>query len=122
MPSVIRSSCLAGGWAEDRALGLLKSRGWQLMNRNWRCRWGELDLVMAKAGRLLVVEVKGRCSGFDGWGVAALGSAKRRRLARALSCWQAAHPNQAQQGVELVFALVPLPPARGSVRWIRVEA
>ncbi len=112
----------AGGWAEDRALRLLLSRGWRLLNRNWGCRWGELDLVMAKPSRLLVVEVKGRRSAFDGWGVAALGSSKRRRLARALACWQAAHPHLAEQSMELVFALVPLPPTRGAVRWIRLEA
>ena len=65
-------SALAGGWAEQRALRLLRSRGWRLLDRNWRCRWGELDLVVRKPGRLLVVEVKGRCSGLDGWGTAAL--------------------------------------------------
>lgn len=100
---------------------MLRGHGWHLVDRNWSCRWGELDLLMEKPRRLLLVEVKGRRSGFDGWGVAALGSAKRRRLARALACWQAAHPQHAGRGVELVFALVPLPPAQRPVRWIRIE-
>ena len=111
-------AALAGGWAEQRALRLLRSRGWRLLDRNWRCRWGELDLVVRKPGRLLVVEVKGRCSGLDGWGTAALQRGKRRRLERAWNCWLAAHPDQAELAVSLVYALVPLPPARGAVRWI----
>jgi putative endonuclease len=112
-------SRLAGGWAEQRALRLLCSRGWRLRSRNWRCRWGELDLVLEKEQRLLLVEVKGRRSGLDGWGVAALQRGKRRRLECAWQCWLAAHPGDALRPVELVYALVPLPPRRGAVRWIR---
>ncbi len=59
---------LGGGWAEQRALRLLQSRGWRLRARNWHCRWGELDLLLEKPDRLLLVEVKGRRSGVDGWG------------------------------------------------------
>jgi putative endonuclease len=112
-------SKLAGGWAEQRALRLLRQRGWRLLSKNWICRWGELDLVVQKPDRLLLVEVKGRRSGVDGWGVAALHRGKRRRLERAWQCWLAEHPDAVSQPVELVYALVPLPPQRGAVRWIR---
>ena len=118
MVTIRRPPTLAGGWAEQRALRLLRSRGWRLLDRNWRCRWGELDLVLCKPGRLLVVEVKGRRSGVDGWGAAALGRGKRQRLERAWACWLAAHPHRADMAVTLVYALVPLPPAHGGVRWI----
>jgi len=111
-----------GGWAEQRALRLLRAKGWRLLSRNWRCRWGELDLVLAKRGRLLLVEVKGRRpGGWDGEGRGALGPIKRRRLARAWACWVAVHPERAADSVEMVAALVPLPPARGGVRWMRLE-
>ncbi|MEX1323555.1 MAG: YraN family protein [Synechococcaceae cyanobacterium] len=109
---------LAGGWAEQRALRLLVERGWRLRDRNWRCRWGELDLVLEKPERLLVVEVKGRTSGVDGWGAAALRRDKRARLERAWQCWLQAQPDAALRTVQLVYALVPLPPRRGPVRWI----
>ena len=109
-----------GAWAEQRALRLLRARGWRLLSRNWRCRWGELDLVLAKPGRLLIVEVKGRRRGSrDGAGVAALDGRKRRRLAAAMDCWLVEHPDWAEAGWELVAALVPLPPSRKGVRWIR---
>jgi putative endonuclease len=111
-----------GDWAEQRALELLRQRGWRLLARNWRCRWGELDLVMAKPGRLLLVEVKGRRpASWDDGGRAALLGMKRRRLSRAWACWLADHGAWAHCPVEHVAALVPLPPAGGGVRWIRLE-
>ncbi|MEA5440960.1 YraN family protein [Cyanobium gracile] len=110
-----------GAWAEQRVLRLLRLRGWQLLERNWRCRWGELDLVLHKPGRLLLVEVKGRRrSGLDGSGTAALRWPKRQRLARAWDCWLAAHPRWERTPVEQVAALVPLPPSPAPVRWIRL--
>ena len=109
-----------GRWAEQRALRLLEGSGWTLVSRNWRCRWGELDLVLAKPGRLLLVEVKGRSSGSrDGDGVASLRAAKRQRLGRAWACWLLAHPGWGDTPVEQVAALVPLPPDRRPVRWLR---
>ena len=122
VPTMARTGCQrSGSWAEQRALRLLQQRGWRLQNRNWRCRWGELDLVLAKPRRLLLVEVKGRRrAGLDAHGLAALGPHKRRRLIRCGHCWLAEHPDWDEASVELVAALVPLPPARGPVRWLRL--
>ena len=111
-----------GDWAEQRVLRLLQERGWRLLSRQWGCRWGELDLVVAKPGRLLVVEVKGRRRrGPDGWGLASLRRSKRQRLERAWHCWLECHPAWAESAVELVYALVPLAPAVGPVRWVRPD-
>ena len=114
-----------GRWAERHALRLLKKRGWQCLSERWSCRYGELDLMMIKSvrsgPRLLMVEVKARrrC-GLDGWGVKAFATAKRKRLARTLACWQSCHPWCDQGHLEVVLALVPLPPSSRPVRWIRV--
>lgn len=109
-----------GDWAEQRALRLLCSRGWRPLARQWRCRWGEMDLLLHKPQRLLLVEVKGRRGcGADGWGVASLDRRKWRRLEATYGLWLAEHPAYRHCGLELVCALVPLPPARGSVRWVR---
>jgi putative endonuclease len=111
-----------GRWAEQRALRLLEDQGWHLVTRNWGCRWGELDLVCEKPGRLLLVEVKGRRPGSrDGAGSVSLRGRQRRRLGRAWACWLVDHPERATWPVEFVAALVPLPPAAGGVRWLRLE-
>ena len=73
-------------------------------------------------GRLLVVEVKARRrSGPDGWGAAACRGAKCRRLARAFACWQLQNPWSEAWSLEMVLALVPLPPNRCRVRWFSIE-
>ncbi|QNI54450.1 uncharacterized protein family UPF0102 [Synechococcus sp. BIOS-E4-1] len=114
-----------GRWAEQRALNLLKNRGWSCLDQRWACRYGELDLMMIKPGRsgprLLMVEVKARrrC-GPDYWGLKAFAPMKRRRLARTVACWQSCNPWSDQGHLEVVLALVPLPPSSRPVRWIRV--
>ncbi len=122
LPLSIHTTAFQGRWAEQRVLRLLQQRGWRLVARNWHCRWGELDLVLCKPERLLVVEVKGRSAwGPDGGGVAALRAGKRRRIARSCLCWLAEHPQHQLDALELVAALVALPPLRRPVRWIRLN-
>ena len=111
-----------GRWAEQQAQRQLEAQGWRLLDRNWRCRWGELDLVLMRRKALLVVEVKGRRPGSrDRHGLDAFDAAKRRRMARAISCWRAAHPASAEQQLRVKLALVPLLPVRGTIGWIDVE-
>ena len=114
-----------GQWAEQHARELLVRKGWHCCAQRWRCRYGEIDLLMIKTApsglRLLAVEVKARQKkGIDGWGLKAFNRTKRQRLKRALVCWQMQHPWSWQVGFEVVLALVPLPPASCAVRWIRV--
>lgn len=114
---------VGGRWAERRVQRLLEQQGWRLLDRNWRCRWGELDLVLTKPKRLLVVEVKGRTnSGPDGSGLAALRHAKCLRLHRTCLQWLANHPDHHDDCVMLVGALVSLPPRRRPVRWVNLTA
>ncbi|WP_150267611.1 YraN family protein [Paenibacillus tepidiphilus] len=51
-----------GTAAEDAAALYLASRGYAILERNWRCRSGELDIVAELAGRLVIVEVRSRGS------------------------------------------------------------
>ena len=108
-----------GARAENRVSFLLERKGWQLLERNWSCRWGELDLVLHKNEQLLVVEVKGRRS--LAWGPWSVDPTKRRRLGRAISCWRAEHPMQADWLLQVAVAVVPLPPSQGAPRWYRLD-
>ena len=111
-----------GCQAEQRAATLLHQRGWMVLDRNWRCRWGELDLVLLKGSRLLVVEVKGRSAGHrDRGGLDAFGMCKRRKLARTISCWRADHPEHAHRMLQVVLALVPFNQPMVPVRWLAVD-
>ena len=108
-----------GAQAETLVSSLLQQQGWQLLDRNWSCRWGELDLVLHKNDQLLVVEVKGRRS--LAWGPWSVDPTKRRRLCRAISCWRAEHPMQADWLLQVAVAVVPLPPAQGAPHWFRLD-
>jgi len=75
--------------------------------------------VLHRNGRLLAVEVKGRRS--MAWGAWSVDSAKRRRLGRVINCWRAEHPEQGDWLLQVAVAVVPLPPARGAVRWFGLD-
>ena len=124
--AMLPQSQVQGARAERYVREILLRHGWRLLANNWSCRYGEIDLLMAKEScsstRILVVEVKARRrSGLDGWGVAAFHSAKRSCLARSVSCWQAANPWSENSRFEVVLALVALPVQRHHVRWIRID-
>ncbi|MEN9877317.1 MAG: hypothetical protein RLZZ158_356 [Cyanobacteriota bacterium] len=115
-------SSTKGLWAERRALIALERHGWRLLAQQWRCRWGEIDLLLAKPDRLLLVEVKGRSRcGPDGWGVAACDGRKRLRIRRGFGCWLLENPQWQAASVQMVLALVPLPPLRARVRWLTLD-
>lgn len=51
-----------GSWGERTAEAYLKKQGYELLERNYRCRIGELDLVMKEGDTIVFVEVKTRMS------------------------------------------------------------
>lgn len=55
-------------------------RGYRVVARNWRCRVGELDLVLMRGGTLVVCEVKTRRGSRFGGGWEAVDARKRRKL------------------------------------------
>jgi putative endonuclease len=113
---------IQGERAEEIAFQLLQRKGWVLLDRNWSCRWGELDLVLQKDQRLLVVEVKGRTAqGQDRGGLDSFHSRKRRRLARAINCWRSHNPDAGDQLLQVVLALVNLSGSATRVRWLAIH-
>ena len=49
-----------GQYYEDRAVERLKEQGYQILTRNYRCRYGEIDIIAKHEGYLVFVEVKYR--------------------------------------------------------------
>ena len=47
-----------GDWGEALAAEYLEARGCRIVEREWRCRLGEIDLIAEQEGTLLFVEVK----------------------------------------------------------------
>ncbi len=79
-----------GALGEERAVEYLRSLGLGILARNWRCRYGELDVIAADgAGTVVFVEVKTRTG--DGFGglAQAVTPQKVRRLRRLAGLWLA---------------------------------
>ena len=74
-----------GQQAEDYALAYLQTQGLVLVERNYRCRGGEIDLVMRDGPQLVFVEVRYRSDQRYGGALASVGAQKQSRLIRAAS-------------------------------------
>ena len=76
-----------GRAGEDYTAGWLLRQGYQLLARNWRCPWGELDLIAARGDTVAFVEVKARRPGSMTTPLEAVDARKRRKLLRAATAW-----------------------------------
>jgi putative endonuclease len=79
-----------GALAEAAAAEFLSGRGLRLLERNYRCRFGEIDLIMSDGGTLVFVEVRYRGNNSFGGAVASITAAKREKLLRAARHYMAA--------------------------------
>ena len=80
-----------GAYGERLAARYLQERGMVVLDRNWRCEHGEIDLVALDGDCLVVCEVKTRRSVAFGEPVEAVTRRKAARLRRLASAWLAAH-------------------------------
>ena len=81
---------LLGQSAEARAESFLQSQGLKLVARNWRCRFGEIDLVMQDGATLVFVEVRLRTRSDFGGAAASVTPAKQKKLLAAARQYLAA--------------------------------
>jgi putative endonuclease len=77
-----------GRYGESVAARHLVEQGMVLLDRNWRCEAGEIDLVLRDGAVLVVCEVKTRSSTSYGTPHEAITDAKLDRLCRLAMCWQ----------------------------------
>jgi putative endonuclease len=63
-----------------------------VVDRNWRCRLGEIDLVARRGRTLVFCEVKTRSSAAYGSPAAAVTPAKQRRIRQLAMQWLSDHP------------------------------
>ena len=72
-----------GGDAENLAAAFLERAGLEVVARNYRCRFGEIDLIARDGKTLVFVEVRMRTSDRFGGAAASITRAKRAKLSRA---------------------------------------
>ncbi len=80
-----------GDAGERLALSRLESLGYELVESNWRCRGGEIDLIMRDSGTLVFVEVRTRRGQATGTPEESVTPAKQARLLALGEQWLAEH-------------------------------
>jgi putative endonuclease len=73
----------SGRRAEDLAAEFLRARGCEILERNYRRRLGELDLIAREGGVLVIAEVRTRARAGFGSAAASVDRRKQRRITRA---------------------------------------
>lgn len=84
-----------GRRGEQLAADYLVGTGMAIIDRNWRCALGEIDIVARDGGETVFVEVKARAGLGYGHPLEAITAAKLARLRRLAGAWCEAHPGEA---------------------------
>lgn len=106
-----------GKAAEDYALTCLKQRGLKLLMRNYRSRFGEIDLILLDQGTLVFAEVRCRSSRRFGSALESVDPRKQKRLIQAAKHYLANHRSDTLARFD-VLALTPTPEGF-ELEWIR---
>ncbi|KQS73173.1 YraN family protein [Modestobacter sp. Leaf380] len=86
-----------GALGEQLAVGYLTDRGLTVLDRNWRTRHGELDVVARDGDAIVFCEVKARRGTGYGFPAAAVTPLKQQRLRSLALQWLAAHDHHARE-------------------------
>ena len=114
MTSTAQRRIAVGQYGEEVAAQKLRDEGLVVLDRNWRCSIGELDLVCRDGNELVAVEVKTRSSDLFGSPLEAVTPRKAARLRRLLAQWLGEHQvSPSGLRVDVVGVRVP---ARGAAQ------
>lgn len=104
-----------GAAAEALAAAWLERQGLRVIERNWHCRFGELDLVLQDGPVIVIAEVRLRSSARFGGAAASIDRRKQARLAAAAQLYLARRPSSPCR-----FDVVLLGDEEGrDIEWIR---
>ena len=96
-----------GRWGEDLAAAFLEEKGCRIVDRNWKCRFGELDLVAEGEGYLCFVEVKLRRTQRFGTGAEQVDQRKREKLRITAELYLQERPAVLQPRFDVIEVLAP---------------
>lgn len=96
-----------GDRGEMLVANLLKNNGWQILATQWRCKWGEIDLIACDRQWLIFVEVKTRgIYNLDANGSLAITPKKQAKLIKTALVFLDRHPQLSELACRFDVALV----------------
>jgi putative endonuclease len=107
-----------GDYGERLAARYLRERGMRILDRNWRCRQGEIDIVALDQRCVVICEVKTRSGTAFGEPVEAVTWRKAARLRRLAAAWISDSPVEADDlRIDVIGILLP-PTGRARVQHV----
>lgn len=103
--------------AEHKALDYLKSQGLSYVTRNYRCRCGEIDLIMRDHDYLVFIEVRARANRNFGGGLASITYTKQQKIIKTASYYLL--ENKLYDRVAIRFDAISIDGHAGSITWIQ---
>lgn len=87
VPASNQANRSRGRWGEDLAASMYLRHGYEILDRNWRSKTGELDLILGLGETIVFSEVKTRRNDDFGSASAAVGISKQRRIRQLAVEW-----------------------------------
>lgn len=110
---------LLGRQGEQLAADFLVTSGMEILERNWRCPYGEIDIVAADGRVLVICEVKTRSDVRFGTPLEAITGQKLHRLRRLAAIWVVAHSVMYDEIRIDVVAVLRSRPGQFSIEHVR---
>lgn len=96
-----------GAWGEERAAKYLRGKGYTILERNFRCRSGEIDIITRRGGIIAFVEVKLRRDADFAEAREFVTPAKQRRVILTAEFWLALHRTELQPRFDVIEIHAP---------------
>jgi putative endonuclease len=95
-----------GRWGEDFAARYLVERGDEILDRNYRTPYGEIDLITRRGSQTVFVEVKARTGTGFGLPEQAVTAVKQKHLLQAVQVYWLAHEPEGDWQVDVIAILI----------------
>ena len=99
---------IAGAWGESVAAEFLRKKGYKLVSANYKCRFGEIDLIVKNRKFLVFVEVKLRKSDRFARAAEFVDDKKQERLRMTASLYLSVSPTKLQPRFDVIEIYAPL--------------
>ena len=96
-----------GAWGEEQAARWLRRKGYTIVERNYACRFGEIDLIARRRGVIAFVEVKLRKNANFAAAREFVTYGKQQRILKSASLWLAAHDCELQPRFDVIEIYAP---------------
>jgi putative endonuclease len=106
-----------GRIAEEKALAYLKKQGLELILQNYRCRLGEIDLIMRDKELLVFIEVRSRISTKFGGGIASVTYTKKQKILKTAAYYLLKQRKYDQ--FALRFDVLSIDGKSASISWVK---